>query len=209
MSDKFSRGGSLQGLRPNPYYARSKAGRIPHLEDPAFRTRLIATASTGMSRKGVAAVCGCGKSSLEEWIQRGKAFPLIEPYGSFARDYEQAERGLELAAAGTIALIVGQLYKLASSGQWDQIDALPTIRELARMLGARYPNEWGTSAHRTPEPELLGEQWIEKHGLTQEQLGAMVCDPPEPLKEALVSNADAVYSLLRSSGWRPAALTAE
>lgn len=77
---------------------------MPHLEDPVFRSRLVSLASTGMSRRGVASAGHA--PALIEWLSRGRAEPHIEPWGSFARDYLAAERGLELAASGTEAVRV-------------------------------------------------------------------------------------------------------
>jgi len=77
---------------------------VPHLEDPVFRSRLVSMASTGMSRRGVAAAGHA--PALIEWLSRGRAEPNVEPYGSFARDYLAAERGLECAASGTEAMRV-------------------------------------------------------------------------------------------------------
>lgn len=195
-----------------PLVRRGKVrrGAVPHLEDVDYRNRIIATAATGMSRRGVAAVAGVAISSLSDWIQRGLAFPDDEPWGSFAREYRQAERGTELAAASTKAAIIARLYKLVREERWDEIGDLPAaIRMLTNEQVSRHPADHGTSAHRVPEPELTGEAWIERNGLTQAQLGAMIIDPPEPLKEALVSNADTVYALLLASGWSPRAMAAE
>ncbi len=184
------------------------------MEDPDLRSRIIATASTGASKRGVAAVAGVPIASLLEWISRGLAFPDVEPWGSFARDYRQAERGIELAASGTKAAIVARLYRLVKEERWEEIRAsfgdLPNaMRMLTHEIASRFPADHGTSAHRVPEAELTGDEWIDRHGLTQAQLGAMMVDPPEPLREALVSNADTVYALLLASGWSPKAMAAE
>lgn len=196
--------------RPGP----ARGGHTPHLEDPDLRSRIIATASTGASKRGVAAVAGVPIASLLEWISRGLAFPDVEPWGSFARDYRQAERGIELAASGTKAAIVARLYRLVKEERWEEIRAsfgdLPNaMRMLTHEIASRFPADHGTSAHRVPEAELTGDEWIDRHGLTQAQLGAMMVDPPEPLREALVSNADTVYALLLASGWSPKAMAAE
>ncbi|HEX5766810.1 MAG TPA: hypothetical protein VFX94_01130, partial [Burkholderiales bacterium] len=64
----------------------------------------MAAASTGASRRTVAATVGTPEATLRRWINRGEAYPDEEPYGSFARDYKQAERGLAASAAGTVAM---------------------------------------------------------------------------------------------------------
>lgn len=208
------------GRTPPPFLARrvrrkpAKGGPIPHLEDTDFRSRIISVAATSMSRRGVAAACGIASSTLVEWIQRGLAYPSDEPWGSFARDYRQAERGIELAAQGTKAALVAHLYRLVKREEWGAICALygdlpSAMRMLTAEVASRYPADHGTTAHRVPEPELTGEAWIERNGLTQAQLGAMISDPPEPLRDALVSNADTVYALLLASGWSPRAMAAE
>lgn len=187
----------------------ARSGPIPRIEDPSFRSRIIATASTGMSRRGVAAVMGLSSGNLTDMLQRGLAFPDEEPYGSFSRDYLRAERGIELAAQGTKAAMIARLYRLVKEERWELIDIPSALRVLTAEVQSRFPQDQGISAHRVPEPELTGEEWIERHGLTQAQLGAMIVDPPAPLKEALVSNADSVYALLLASGWTPRAMAAE
>lgn len=71
-----------------------------------LRSQLVAYAATGASRRGVAAACGISEGAIRAWVERGKAEPKEEPYGSFSRQYEQAERGLELAASHTEAMKV-------------------------------------------------------------------------------------------------------
>ncbi len=83
---------------------RQKSGAYSVILDPAFRTRCVAAASSGASRRTVAATVGTAETNLRRWINRGAAYPDVEPYGSFSRDYQQAERGLAMSAAGTVAM---------------------------------------------------------------------------------------------------------
>lgn len=165
-----------------------------------------------MSRRGVAACCGLPEATIRGWIQRGMAEPSVEPWGSFAEQYRRAERGLELAAASTVAMTVTMLHglsKRALAGEESAMTALakqgPQMKELLNVLAARYPADWGTSKHRTPEPEYTAEEWLDDHALTHEQLGALFADPPEPILKALVSRAPDVYALLLAHGFDPSA----
>jgi hypothetical protein len=193
-------------MRPSYALARAnpgKPGPKPHLEDPAYRSRIIAVAASGMSRRGVAAVAGVSIDTLNDWLARGRARPGEEPYGSFARDYLQAERGIELAVMGTTAAIVAQLYRLAMEGQWAALNESPHLKELGKLLRDRYPEDWGISVHRKPEQEPDGNAWLERHALTGEQLEELFRRPPEPVQQALIAAADDVYALLLASGWTP------
>jgi hypothetical protein len=112
-------------------------------------------------------------------------------------------RGLEGAAAGTIALTVSHLYALARAGDWEQLSEMgPQLKELLNVLAARYPEDWGTHAHRKPEPEPDGDAWLERNGITHVQLVHMLREPPEQVQAALVEAADDVYALLVASGWK-------
>lgn len=91
---------------------RKKSGPYVELEDPAFRSRCISIASTGASRRTVAALVGKPEGTVRGWVNRGLAFPDVEPYGSFAKDYVRAERGIHGAIAGTAAKRVQVLSEM-------------------------------------------------------------------------------------------------
>jgi hypothetical protein len=180
-----------------------KRGTIPHLHDAVFRSRIISIAAGGMSRRGVAAMAGIAHQTLLSWLERGRAHPEEEPWGSFAVDYERASRGLEGAASGTVALTVARLYKLAREERWEELNECgPQMKELLNVLAARYPEDWGTHAHRKPEPEPDGDAWLERAGITHVQLVHMLKEPPEQVRAALVEAGDDVYALLLASGWK-------
>lgn len=162
-----------------------------------------------MSRRGVAAAVGKAEATIRGWVERGSAHPDVEPWGSFAVDYRRAERGLEGAAAGAIALTVKRLFGLCQRADAGDLDAIITLskdnnlKELLNVLASRFPEDWGTSSHRKPEPEYDGNNWLEQHGLQREQLGALLADPPEAIREALVDQAPAVYAILLAGGFDP------
>ncbi len=89
----------------------TKGRKPPHLWDPLYRSNIISTASTGMSRRGVAQRCGISHGLLHDWLERGRAHPDEEPYASFAVDYLRAERGLDQAASTAIALRIQALLE--------------------------------------------------------------------------------------------------
>jgi len=163
-----------------------------------------------MSRRGVAAAVGKSEATIRGWVERGLSHPGVEPWSSFADDYRRAERGLEGAAASTVAMTVQMLHELAKRALGGEPLALeqlsrqgPQMRELLNVLAARYPEDWGVSAHRRPEPEYDGNNWLEAHGLQSEQLAALFDDPPEAILQAMVSRSERVYELLAAAGCKP------
>ncbi len=194
---------------------RKRRGKPSHLDDPQVRTKLIALASTGMSRRGVAARAGFGHTNLHDWLERGRANPEEEPWGSFARDYLMAERGIEEAGSQAEAHRVLQILKACEAGGFPytcsqcghQGNKHLDIKELewvGRVKERRFPEDYGTSAHhRKPEQEPSGEAWHERNGLNHAQLVHMMKKPPEQIAKALVEAADNVYELLLASGWQP------
>lgn len=164
-----------------------------------------------MSRRGVAAFVGKSHAIISTWVERGLAYPDIEPWGSFSQDYRRAERGLEGAAAGTIAMTAQMLYELTSKalkGDADAREALalqgPQLKELLNVLASRFPEDWGQSKHRKPEPEHDGANYLDAHTMEREQLGALFADPPESIRLALVDSAAQVYAVLLAGGFDPA-----
>ena len=167
-----------------------------------------------MSRNGAAQRLGIEPGTLCDWLARGRAEPDIEPWGSFAEEYLQAERGLEEAGTSAVALRVQAIlerqrlnleWKANPDNPDDGPPAEPTLQEfewLLRVVASRYPREHGIHPHRLPEVFPDGAAWLERHKLTQEQLVEMFRKPPEPVQQALVMAADDVYALLCASGWK-------
>lgn len=152
-----------------------------------------------MSRRGVADTVGVPIATLLGWIERGMAYPDIEPYGSFSTQYRRAERGLERAAAGTVAMTVQMLAEFVEKAfKGDAMARLlvmkdPQIEKLVRLLEMRYPRDWGANKHREPEPGFDGQHWLDAHAMDREQLRALFADPPEVIRLALTD-----------AGWSPA-----
>jgi hypothetical protein len=187
-----------------PAYAitvRKKRGSEPYISNPEFRLRAIALATTGISRRGAALRLGIALATLAEYLERGRAMPDEEPWGSFAAEYLAAERGLEEAANTTIGLWVQHLRALAETKP-EKIRTYD-IETLLKVMASRFPVDHGVSPHRSAEPDPSGEQWLERNALTQDQLQEMLRRPPEPIREAMTAAADDVYQLLLESGWKP------
>lgn len=191
---------------------RTQGQKPVAIDDPAVRGQFLALASTGMSRRGVAARMGVNSATLLGWLERGRAEPDKEPYGSFSTQYLTSERGLEEAASSAVAMRVQQIVErmrevLAFKGHPEDRPQPPSPADfdwLLRVQQSRWPDDHGTSAHhRIPEPEPSGEAWLERTGMNHAQLVHMLRKPPEPVAEALVEAADDVYQLLLASGWQP------
>ncbi len=208
-------------VAPDPKFllAKRRGYKIMELDDAEFRGKAISFASTGMSRKGVAAQLGKSLASLEDWLDRGDANPQREPFGSFARDYLRAERGIEAAIAHTEARRVLSIQHAQSAHEEWMLayltggelktplpPAAPSVSDfhwLLRLKESRFPNDYGNSTHRIPERTIDGAVWNEKRGLTIDQLRALVRDPPDEIRAAMIAEADAVFEVLRSEGWAP------
>lgn len=205
----------------NPYgIQRRRKGRSTDIDDPEFRSRVISWAGTGLSRRGVAAAVGKTESTIRTWIERGMAYPDVEPWGSFADQYRRAERGLEGAAAGTVAWVVARMHRatrLVDAGEREgasdndralaaqALEALaePQLKELLNVLAARFPEDWGTSKHRKPEPEYDPQNFLDANTMDREQLAALFTDPPDAIKGALQDSAASVYAILLAGGFDP------
>lgn len=189
---------------------RRKPGPVSDIENEVFRSECISYAALGLSRRGVAQRVGKPESTLRGWIERGMAYPNDEPCGSFSVQYRRAERGLEAAAAGTISFTVGRLWRLCQVVQRGEragatelerelaINAATALtdnaqlKELLNVLAARFPEDWGTSKHRKPEPEYDAQGYLEAHIMEREQLIAMFREPPENVRIAMID-----------AGWTP------
>lgn len=233
--------------RPFSAIQRKRVSKPSFLDDPQFRSQLVSVASVAMSRKGAAAMLGIDWRRLYDWLERGRAHPDVEPYGSFSVDYLRAERGFEHAVSTASALraqAILEAEKDAASWrdnrtapppkptkppkgapkdeqeeytrdleQWHTEMAVwatpPTtastgeLEWLHRVMVRRWPDDYGESAHRIPEKEPDGSAYLERTGMTADQLRAMLRDPPEPVLLAMVAEGDAIYQLLLASGWRP------
>src|ERR1051325_8584342 len=174
---------SLQRSRKHAVFNR--------IDDASFRSECISVASTGMSRRGVADTVGVPIGTLLGWIERGMAYPEVEPYGSFSAQYRRAERGLERAAAGTVAMTVQMLFELTAKAMKGDLVAQiailknPQVRELLNLLESRFPRDWGQSKHREPEATFDAQHWLDAHAREREQLKALFTDPPELIRLAM------------------------
>jgi hypothetical protein len=234
---------------PRPFQAieRKRATKPTFLEDSRFRSALVSLAST-CSRRGAARIAGISQSTLLHWLDRGEAEPHIEPYGSFARDYLRAERGLERGSGSAIALRCAaileaeqraadywanrspdpppkperppkgadpeeldayerecELWKLALAA-WQHEPKTPSTADydwLLRVQVSRFPQEHGATAYRELEKEPDGTGYLERRGMTHEQIVVMLTDPPEPVFNAIAASCDALYRVMLSTGWLP------
>lgn len=175
-----------------------RRGRVPLLDDAAFRTRLIALAATGISRRGVANLAGVSASTLCEWLARGRAEPR-EPWTSFSSEYLAAERLPESLGAMIQSRFLAHLAKLPASALKPS-----DLQWVANLLASQYPEEHGTSAtHRRPSPEPDGAAWLDKEGMTKAQLNVLLSDPPDAIREAMRELGDVVVANLLADGWAP------
>lgn len=214
---------------------------------------------------------GVPKGTLCGWVERGLAFPDVEPYGSFAVAYQRAERGLEFAASQTEAHRVRILleamtgyaewrdhrgpepleplppakpkrpddalpedelftahilydlemedYKRALAdlsdaraawaklhAAWSTPPVVPPLQEfewLGRLKTRRWPQDWGESKHRTPERDYDAQNYLDANNMDREQLAALLSDPPEVVRAALMDVAPRVYAILLAGGFDP------
>lgn len=184
-----------------------RGGKTPKLEDPHYRAQTIRFATTGLSRRGIANMLGESSGCLYDWLARGKAQPDVEPYGSWCREFLAAERAAELLCtelqSQTVAVIARKPPHMRTMAEIAWVD---------RLLATRYPREHGnasagTGQARVVDPEPDGEAWWQQHGLQGDQLRALLKDPPEAVREAMVAEGDAVYAALLAGGWKPPRLT--
>lgn len=72
---------------------------------------------------------GVPPTTLYDWLERGRAHPHEEPYGSFAVDYLRAERGLDQAGATATALRVQALLEAQQAlADWQESPGPPPVR---------------------------------------------------------------------------------
>lgn len=184
-----------------------RKGRVPKLENRAFRDKTIQLATAGMSRRGVANLLGESEGRMHDWLARGAAQPEVEPYGSWQREYCAAERAAEALGVELQSQTLGCISRKSP-----QTRTMAEIEWVGRLLATRFPKDHGnasagTGNARVAAPEPDPEAWWQKHGLQSDQLRALLRDPPESVAEALVAEGDAIYARLIEAGWRPPRLT--
>lgn len=152
-------------------------------------------------------------------MNRGLAYPDVEPWGSFAVDYCRAERGIDGAISSAQALrtqvIVEQMQRRMewerSQGELVNLDdapPMPSVEDmmwLERLRISRFPEDYGTSKHRKPEAPHDAQEWLDANSMDREQLAALLSDPPDAIRAALVDAAPAVYAILVAGGFDPSA----
>lgn len=143
-------------------------------------------------------------------MNRGLAYPEVEPWGSFAVDYCRAERGIAGAISATQALrtqlIAEQMQRrMAWDGKGDP-PPTPSVEDmlwLERLRISRFPEDYGTSKHRKPEAPHDAQEWLDANSMDRDQLAALFSDPPDAIRGALVDAAPAVYAILVAGGFDP------
>jgi hypothetical protein len=94
-------------------------------------------------------------------------------------------------------------WELAMEG-WRTPPPSPDVDELMWMerhrIG-RFPEDYGTSKHRRPEPAFDAQEFLDAHAMEREQLAALFTDPPDSIRAALVDAAPAVYAILVAGGF--------
>lgn len=116
-----------------------------------------------------------------------------------------------------------RLYRLARDGQrgdapdatpeerelgsaaWQELNESAALRDLLKVLEARFPRDWGQSAHREPEADYDAQNYLDVHAMDRDQLAALLTEPPDVLREALVQAARPVYAVLLAGGFDPTA----
>ncbi len=89
---------------------------------------------------------------------------------------------------------------------WSTPPVVPPLQEfewLGRLKERRWPQDWGASKHRVPEPDFDAQNYLDAHAMDREQLGALLSDPPEVVRLALVDVAAKVYAVLIAGGFDP------
>ncbi len=91
---------------------------------------------------------------------------------------------------------------------WSTPPVVPPLQEfewLGRLKERRWPQDHGASKHRVPEPEFDAQNYLDTHAMDREQLAALLSDPPELVRLALVDAAPKVYAVLLAGGFDPEA----
>src|SRR5262245_6384871 len=171
--------------KPAVRHSLMRRGPVPLIEDVELQGKLLGYAVT-MTRGGAAAMCGIDRSVLDDAIKRGKAFPEDPVFGPFSRAYLMAERGLEHEATTLRGKMVRKMADAAKQGNWTLVRKIGSMADLDRLLESRWPQDHGTSKHRVPEPELNGREYLEQVTITHGQLCAVLREPYESLRLALL-----------------------
>jgi hypothetical protein len=91
---------------------------------------------------------------------------------------------------------------------WSTPPVVPPLQEfewLGRLKERRWPQDHGASKHRQPEPDHDAANYLDAHAMDREQLAALLSDPPEVVRQALVDVAPKVYAVLLAGGFDPEA----
>jgi hypothetical protein len=170
--------------------------------DEAVREKLYSLAAIGVSRRGMCAHVGIDLEELRAWLAKGRAHRDRWPWNEFAEKFIQAERAQEVQGAEVLSGSLAHVRRKPPSQRTAQ-----EIAFVASQMARRFPKDHGAgdglAQLRELEPELDLEAWWAKHGLDREQLQALLREPPDALKEAIVAEADAIFGLLRDAGWKP------
>jgi hypothetical protein len=174
-----------------------------------------------MSRRGVCRRAQCSPSTLIDYLERGEAYPDEEPYGSFAREYQDAERVIEHMGCDVETMRIQWMHEQQRRAmEWRPVvdpdtgveypdqsaPEPPGARDfewLLRLKQQRYPLDHGSHALRAPEADPNGDSWLERTGATHAQLVHAFREPPEEIRLALVEAAPEVYALLVAAGFTP------
>lgn len=172
------------------------------VHDPDKRARMYLLAAQGMSRRGIAGIMGLTSNTrIAEWIAIGLARGE-DPYAEFAKRFQEAERMHEMTCTGIQAETVQLIAKKPA-----HMRTLQEVQWIDKHLARRFPRDHGSgeglAQMRQLEADIDLEAWWQKHGLEQEQLQALLREPPETLALALVAEADALFALLCERGWTP------
>jgi hypothetical protein len=97
-----------------------------------------------MSRRGAAASFGISHVTLHTWLERGRAEPDVEPYGSFAADYLRAERGVERTAGTAVALRTAAILQAQQRvvDFWENRSAEPPPKPERPHVAGADADEW-------------------------------------------------------------------
>lgn len=122
---------------------------------------------------------GKPESTIRGWIERGLAYPAEEPYGSFARDYQLAERGLDASAARSVAMRVQLLEEMLRKRlEWDQRGPPPP-----KPLKPKPPKKLDDEAAQLAADvlhELALKEWEERRAEWEAGMLAWSTPPPTP-----------------------------
>jgi hypothetical protein len=175
---------------------------LPEIADAALRDKLYALAAAGVSRRGMCAVVGIELEQLRDWLARGRAQKNRWPYNEFAQKFLLAERAQEVIGSEVLSTQLAHVKAKHPRERTHQ-----EISFVASQMARQFPKDHGAgdglAALREPEPDIDLNAWWAKTGLDREQLQALLREPPETLREAIIAEAATVFGLLVAAGWKP------